>query len=98
MCEDCKFSFEAKGTNCGHHFRTFNDELIKDLPSDGALNRWGRCSYYKRYYTNMDIMKKKLLNTTTAEEFSKMIIEFATILKIFRTDKNRIDWLEKENE
>lgn len=97
MCEDCKYSFETKGTDCGHHYRGINGVLRMAIPSETVLNRWGRCSYWKEYRINMDVMKKKLARASTAEEFSRIIMEFATMQE-FGTDKDRIDWLKKESD
>lgn len=97
FCEDCKYSFDVRGTNCGHHFRNDNDSLDMNLPSDGALDRFGRCSYYKRYRTNMDVMRKKLRTVDDEEPFLKIIMDFVNNPEL-KTDEDRINWLKEEYE
>lgn len=93
-CEDCKFNYFFTSKDCGHHFRDMHGALDLKIPSETALDRFNRCDYYKKYQTNMDLMRSAL-EKADAETFYEIISNFMNISDL-KTDEDRIKWLNEE--
>lgn len=100
FCEDCKYNYFFTSKDCGHHFKSMDGPwdmaLDMTIPSESALDRFNRCSYYKKYQTNLDLMKSAL-EEADAETFYEIISNFMNISDL-KTDEDRINWLNKEAE
>ena len=88
MIQQCKTCKKYKG-DCGNHFKDEFNHIHFDIPSEGACDRYGWCTFYEEIRSEYQIALEQL------EKYERMIDEYIDTKVLRKSLENSINELKR---